>query len=306
MSLRPLEKTSWRRNMELSKAEELFFRYLRVEKGVSNETIKSYHYDLVQFFTLMKKQTTDDLLPTDIVDFVRIQSRKMRSVSTIIRRISTTKNFYLFLESEGYISESLSPVETPRSTKKLPRVLSIEEVERLLDAPDISKPEGLRDKAMMELMYSSGLRVSELLSLKVSQINYEKGVIRIIGKGNKERIVPVGEFAMEYVAKYVTTARKKNKGRNSQTLFLNRYGEPLSRVYFFLQIKKYALEAGIDKEISPHTIRHCFATHMLENGAELRTIQEMLGHSNIATTQIYTNISSRRILSAYDLYSKRK
>ena len=111
---------------------------------------------------------------------------------------------------------------------------------------------------------------------------------------------------MEYVAKYVTTARKKNKGRNSQTLFLNRYGEPLSRVYFFLQIKKYALEAGIDKEISPHTIRHCFATHMLENGAELRAIQEMLGHSNIATTQIYTNISSRRILSAYDLYSKRK
>lgn len=306
MSLRLLEKTSWRRNMELSKAEELFFRYLRVEKGVSNETIKSYHYDLVQFFTLMKKETTDDLLPTDIVDFVRIQSRKMRSVSTIIRRISTTKNFYLFLESEGYISESLSPVETPRSTKKLPRVLSIEEVERLLDAPDISKPEGLRDKAMMELMYSSGLRVSELLSLKVSQINYEKGVIRIIGKGNKERIVPVGEFAMEYVAKYVTTARKKNKGRNSQTLFLNRYGEPLSRVYFFLQIKKYALEAGIDKEISPHTIRHCFATHMLENGAELRAIQEMLGHSSIATTQIYTNISSRRILSAYDLYSKRK
>lgn len=292
--------------MELSKAEELFFRYLRVEKGVSNETIKSYHYDLVQFFTLMKKETTDDLLPTDIVDFVRIQSRKMRSVSTIIRRISTTKNFYLFLESEGYISESLSPVETPRSTKKLPRVLSIEEVERLLNAPDTSKPEGLRDKAMMELMYSSGLRVSELLSLKVSQINYEKGVIRIIGKGNKERIVPVGEFAMEYVAKYVTTARKKNKGRNSQTLFLNRYGEPLSRVYFFLQIKKYALEAGIDKEISPHTIRHCFATHMLENGAELRAIQEMLGHSNIATTQIYTNISSRRILSAYDLYSKRK
>ncbi len=306
MSLRLLEKTSWRRNMELSKAEELFFRYLRVEKGVSNETIKSYHYDLVQFFTLMKKETTDDLLPTDIVDFVRIQSRKMRSVSTIIRRISTTKNFYLFLESEGYISESLSPVETPRSTKKLPRVLSIEEVERLLDAPDTSKPEGLRDKAMMELMYSSGLRVSELLSLKVSQINYEKGIIRIIGKGNKERIVPVGEFAMEYVAKYVTTARKKNKGRNSQTLFLNRYGEPLSRVYFFLQIKKYALEAGIDKEISPHTIRHCFATHMLENGAELRAIQEMLGHSSIATTQIYTNISSRRILSAYDLYSKRK
>ena len=306
MSLRLLEKTSWRRNMELSKAEELFFRYLRVEKGVSNETIKSYHYDLVQFFTLMKKETTDDLLPTDIVDFVRIQSRKMRSVSTIIRRISTTKNFYLFLESEGYILESLSPVETPRSTKKLPRVLSIEEVERLLDAPDTSKPEGLRDKAMMELMYSSGLRVSELLSLKVSQINYEKGVIRIIGKGNKERIVPVGEFAMEYVAKYVTSARKKNKGRNSQTLFLNRYGEPLSRVYFFLQIKKYALEAGIDKEISPHTIRHCFATHMLENGAELRAIQEMLGHSSIATTQIYTNISSRRILSAYDLYSKRK
>lgn len=293
--------------MELSKAEELYFEYLRVEKGASSETIKSYHYDLKQFFIAMKKTDTDELLPTDIVDFVRLQSKSMkRSVSTIVRRLSTTKNFYLFLESEGLVSGGLTQIESPRLTKKLPRVLSVEEVEALLNTPDVNKKEGLRDKAMMELMYSSGLRVSELLSLKLKDINFEKGTIRVIGKGNKERIVPIGDYALEFVSQYILTARKKNKGRNSPYLFLNKNGTALSRVYFFKQIKKYASEANINKDISPHTLRHCFATHMLENGAELRAIQEMLGHTNIATTQIYTNISSKRIVSAYDLYNKRK
>lgn len=293
--------------MELSKAEEEYFKYLRVEKGVSNETLKSYYYDLKQFFNIMNKKDTDELLPSDILDFVRLQSKSMkRSVSTIVRRLSTTKNFYLFLESEGLVSGGLTQIESPRLSKKLPRVLSVEEVEDLLNAPNINKKDGLRDKAMMELMYSSGLRVSELLSLKLNDINFERGTIRVIGKGNKERIVPVGEFALEYVNKYILTVRKKNKGRNSPYLFLNKNGTYLSRVYFFKQIKKYASEAGITKEVSPHTLRHCFATHMLENGAELRAIQEMLGHTNIATTEIYTNISTKRILNAYDLYNKRK
>ena len=292
--------------MEINKAKELYFRHLRVEKGVSEETIKSYDYDLKKFFASLKREDTDEVLPSDILDFVRLENRQFLASSTVSRRLSTCKNFYQFLENEGYLSEDMVEVPSPKASKPLPNVLSMEEMEDLLNAPDISKDEGLRDKAMMELMYSSGLRVSELLSLKVSQISLEKMTIRVIGKGNKERIVPVGEYALEYVEKYINTARKKNPGRKSNILFLNRYGNPLSRQYFFLQIKKYGEIAGITKELSPHTIRHCFATHLLENNADLRTIQEMLGHSSIATTQIYTNVSSERTLYAYDLFKRKK
>lgn len=292
--------------MRLDDAMDLYFQYLRVEKGVSNETIKNYAYDLKHFFESLKKNSTEDFLPTDITDFVKIQSKAMLSVSTILRRISSTKNFYLFLEKEKIISLQLDKFDKPKGIKKLPVCISIEEVEALLEAPDLEKPEGQRDRAMLEVMYSSGLRISELISLKLGQINFQKGMMKIIGKGDKQRTVPIGDYALEYLNKYVNEGRRKNKGRNSDFAFLNRYGEPLSRQYFFLQVKKYAKQAGIEVEISPHTLRHSFATHMLENNAELRAVQEMLGHANIATTQIYTNISSKRILSAYDLYSKRK
>lgn len=292
--------------MEINKAKELYFRYLRVEKGVSEETLKAYDYDLKKFFSTLKREDTEDVLPTDILDFVRLENRHLLSSATVSRRLSVTKNFYNFLESEGYLSEDMVEVPTPKGSKNLPQVLSLEEMEDLLNAPDVSKDEGLRDKAMMELMYSSGLRVSELLALKVSQISSEKMTIRVIGKGSKERIVPVGEYALEYVEQYIHTARKKNPGHKTNILFLNRYGKPLSRQYFFLQIKKYGEQAGIEKELSPHTIRHCFATHLLENNADLRTIQEMLGHSSISTTQIYTNVSSERTLSAYDLFKRKK
>ena len=292
--------------MELNEASDLYFQYLRVEKGVSNETIRNYAYDLKQFFDVLHKETTADLRSDDIQEFIRIQTQNMLSVPTILRRISSTKNFYLFLENERIISFQIDNLDKPKGSKKLPICISVEEVEALLNQPDLSKPEGQRDRAMLEVMYSSGLRVTELISLKVKQINFARGIIKIIGKGDKERIVPIGDYALEYLNKYLNDGRRKNKNRNSDYLFLNRYGEPVSRVYFFKQVKKYAQEAGIDVEVSPHTLRHCFATHMLENGAELRAVQEMLGHTNIATTQIYTNISSKRILSAYDLYSKRK
>ena len=292
--------------MTLNEASELYFQYLRVEKGVSKETIVNYAYDLKQFFQTLRKKTTEDLKSGDIQEFVRIQTQNMLSIPTILRRISSTKNFYLFLEKERIISFQIDALDKPKGAKKLPVCISIEEVEALLNQPDLDKPEGQRDRAMLEVMYSSGLRISELLSLKVKQINFERGIVKIIGKGNKERIVPIGDYALEYLNKYIGDGRRKNINKNSDFLFLNRYGEPVSRVYFFLQVKKYAEQAGIKTEISPHTLRHCFATHMLENGAELRAVQEMLGHSNIATTQIYTNISSKRILSAYDLYSKRK
>ena len=292
--------------MTLNEASDLYFQYLRVEKGVSNETIRNYEYDLKLFFDALHKETTKDLKSGDIQEFIRIQTQNMLSIPTILRRISSTKNFYLFLEKERIITFQIDSLEKPKGSKKLPVCISIEEVEALLDQPDMTKPEGQRDKAMLEILYSSGLRISELLSLKTNQINSERGIVKIIGKGNKERIVPVGDYALEYLNKYINEGRRKNPKRGSEFLFLNRYGEPVSRVYFFLQVKKYAKQAGIQVEISPHTLRHCFATHMLENGAELRAVQEMLGHANIATTQIYTNISSKRILSAYDLYSKRK
>jgi len=292
--------------MKLDDACDLYFQYLRVEKGVSNETIRNYAYDLKQFFIALPKQSTDDMLSTDITDFVTIQMKNQLSVPTILRRISSTMNFYLFLEREHIIDFVVKDFDRPRKMKNLPKIISVEQVEDLLNAPDLSKDEGFRDRTMLELMYCSGLRVSELLSLKVKQINLEKQIIDVIGKGNKQRKVPVGEYALDFVRQYIEEHRIHNPGKKSNYLFLNRYGKPLSRQYFFLQIKKYAKEAGIEEDISPHTLRHCFATHMLENGAELRALQEMLGHTNLSTTQIYTNISTKRILDAYDLFTKRK
>ena len=292
--------------MELNDAVDLYFQYLRVERGVSEETIKNYAYDLKQFFIAIPKNTTEDMMQTDITDFVTIQMKEGLQVSTILRRISSTYNFYLFLEREHIIEFVVKKFDRPKKMQSLPKTLTVDEVEDLLNAPDLSKDEGFRDRTMFEVMYSSGLRVSELLSLKVNQVNVEKGTIDIIGKGNKQRKVPVGEYALEFLKKYIEEHRPHIKGKRSNYLFLNRYGDQLSRQYFFLQIKKYAKQAGIEEDVSPHTLRHCFATHMLENGAELRALQEMLGHANLATTQIYTNVSTKRILDAYDLFTKRK
>ena len=292
--------------MELNDAVDLYFQYLRVERGVSEETIKNYAYDLKQFFIAIPKNTTEDMMQTDITDFVTIQMKEGLQVSTILRRISSTYNFYLFLEREHIIEFVVKKFDRPKKMQSLPKTLTVDEVEDLLNAPDLSKDEGFRDRTMFEVMYSSGLRVSELLSLKVNQVNVEKGTIDIIGKGNKQRKVPVGEYALDFLKKYIEEHRPHIKGKRSNYLFLNRYGDQLSRQYFFLQIKKYAKQAGIEEDVSPHTLRHCFATHMLENGAELRALQEMLGHANLATTQIYTNVSTKRILDAYDLFTKRK
>ena len=292
--------------MDINRAKELFYQHLRVEKGLSLDTVVSYAYDIQEFLKEFDYKDTEEIKPTDIGDFIRIQSKKEMSTSTIARRLSSLKNFYLFLEKEDYIHVPMVDIETPRGAKHLPSILSVEQVERLLEAPDLDKPEGQRDRAMLEVMYASGLRVSELLSLKMKNISFERNIITIIGKGNKQRKVPFGEFAKEYLLNYIEHGRKKNSGARSDLVFLNRYGEQVSRQYFFLQVKKYAEQVGIKEDISPHTLRHCFATHLLESSADIRTVQEMLGHSNIATTQIYLNISTRRILEAYDLYSKRK
>lgn len=293
--------------MEIKEAEALFYQYLRVEKGVGKITLANYKTDLALFFREFTDKTdTSDLRVSDLKDYMTIQAEAGLAASTILRRLSSTRNFYVFLANEKIIDIAIPKVEGPKMPKKLPVVMSVEEVEALLEAPDMSKDTGIRDRAMLEVMYSSGLRVSELINLQLNQIDSVNGIITLIGKGNKQRSIPIGEFALEYLNKYIKEVRYKNKRAKNKYVFLNRNGEPLSRQYFFMQIKKYALEADIDKEISPHTLRHCFATHLLENGAELRMVQEMLGHSNIATTQIYTHVSSKRVMSAYDRYGLRR
>ena len=291
--------------MDISDAVELYSQYILVEKGLLPSTLNNYKEDLYHFFQFFpNKKTTDDLYGTDLLDYFRHQLEEGKTVSTALRRLSSTKSFYQFLSKEGYIKDEIPELETVKKPAHLPDCLSMEEVERLLDAPDPDKVDEIRDKAMLETMYSSGLRVSEIINLEVKNVNLNRGVIQVFGKGAKERKVPLGDYAIEYVNKYISQVRNKNPNKQSKYLFLSKYGEPLTRQYFFKMIRKYALIAGIDRPISPHILRHSFATHLLENNADLRAVQEMLGHTNIATTQIYTHVSSRRMTSIYDSYMK--
>ncbi len=293
--------------MDISDAVELYSQYILVEKGLLPSTLNNYKEDLYHFFQFFPdKKTTDDLFGTDLMDYFRHQLEEGLTVSTALRRLSATKSFYQFLSKEGYIRDEIPELETVKKPNHLPDCLSMEEVERLLDAPDLDKKDEIRDKAMLETMYSSGLRVSEIINLEVKNVNLNRGVIQVFGKGAKERKVPLGDYAIEYIQKYITSVRNKNTKKDSKYLFLTKYGQPLTRQYFFKMIRKYALIAGIDRPISPHILRHSFATHMLENDADLRAVQEMLGHTNIATTQIYTHVSSRRMTSIYDSYMKGK
>ena len=286
----------------------LYLNYVASEKGLSNLTVTSYKEDINKFFEYVPdKQSLADLTDFDLDDFANISANENLSPSTIARRLSSLFNFYIYLSNKGLINFSREKVDRPKLPERLPSILSVDEVELLLSMPNESKESGVRDKAMLEVMYASGLRVSELINLKLQNINYEKQIVIIKeGKGSKDRIVPISNFALEYLSKYINGYRRRNKGRNSNYIFLNLQGKPISRNYFFTQVKKYALEAGIDKSISPHTLRHCFATHLLENGADLLLVSKMLGHSHLETTQVYTHLSSRRIIEAYDKYSRRK
>ena len=294
--------------MEINESFDAFIQYLRVERGVSEITVKNYREDFKIFLlSFPDVRTTDDLSVDMLPEFVRRQDELARSSSTILRRYSRLRNYFSFLNEENILHEEMPDVDKPKSSKRLPFVMSNEEVDELLEAPAISKDNGMRDRAMLELMYATGLRVSELLSLRFRNVNMQNGLITVYGKGNKQRSVPVSSFALEFLRKYIDGPRKRVKGsKDTDIIFLNRDGKALSRTYFFMQIKRYAEEKGIDSSVSPHTLRHCFATHLLENGASLRAVQEMLGHSNIATTQIYTEVSTKRIMSAYDLYASRK
>lgn len=291
--------------MNIADAVDSFHQYVLVEKGLSPQTWVSYLEDLEAFFQYFKnKSSTEDLLESDLYEFLRFELSLGLSIATALRRLSSTRSFYLFLKKEGFYQGNIPEIETPKKPKLLPNCLSEDEIDLLLNAPNLSTPSGLRDKAMLETMYASGLRVSELIKLEKGQVNLTKGVVTVFGKGAKERKVPIADFTIEYITRYINEVRNFSKNKSSKYLFLSRNGEPISRIYFFKQVKKYALQAGISTNVSPHTLRHSFATHLLNHGAQLRVVQEMLGHTNIATTQIYTHISSEKIKKDYDKVMK--
>ncbi|MCL6639034.1 MAG: site-specific tyrosine recombinase XerD [Firmicutes bacterium] len=282
-----------------------FMDYLSVERGLAVNTLASYRFDLEGYLSFCRKQNVTEIgqagRNTAMAYLFHLQVEG-RLPTTISRRLAALKAFYRYLFREGIINEDpLAGLESPRPAQKLPRVLSVAEVDALLAQPRISKPAGLRDKAMLELLYATGVRVSELVSLNREHINLENGFIRCFGKGAKERMVPVGEIAGRFLREYLARGRNKlTREGNTEALFVNRHGSRLTRQGFWKIIKKYARLAGISREITPHTLRHSFATHLLENGADLRSVQEMLGHADISTTQIYTHMTGKRIREVYD------
>lgn len=295
--------------MDINDAIELFLEYKAVEEGLNiKSTIPDYKDDFkvfLKYFPTIK--TVDDLNDELIDDFIYEQSLNDLKSSTISRRISTIKNFFLFLENEKIATNLVKEVILPKKEKHIPTFLSIDEIKNLLSVFDETKPTEYRDKTMVLVMYSAGLRVSELINLEKRSINFEEKLITLKGKGNKERFVPLNYMALEYLNNYLSQNKNNKVFSKSKYLFINKKdGKPLTRQYFFVELNKYAKRAGIDKKISPHTLRHSFATHLLENGADLRVVQELLGHSKIETTQIYTHLSTKKILDALDLYSKRK
>ncbi|MDK7325239.1 site-specific tyrosine recombinase XerD [Lactobacillus mulieris] len=284
-----------------------FLRFCSLERGLSKNTVDSYQLDLNQFIEYLDKEKITDW-PEDplIIDsYLAKQRDEGKKTSTISRGITTLRRFYRYLLRQHiWVVDPLIQIDTPKQEKRLPLALSQKEVEQLLAQPDIKTTTGLRDRAILELLYATGMRVSELINLKEADLHTDLKIIRVLGKGSKERLVPVTDFALNWLDKYLKNVRDPallKKGVACDFLFLNNRAGQLTRQAVWQSIKKYSKLAKIDKDITPHTLRHTFATHLLENGADLRVVQEILGHSDISTTQIYTNLSQKHI---FDVYQK--
>jgi integrase/recombinase XerD len=276
-----------------------FIDHLWLEDGLAKNTLDSYRLDLAQFSEWLLKTEDKNLsqvVQADIQQYlaVKFPVSKPRSIS---RLIASLRRFYRFALRETKIStDPTLQIESPKLPRSLPKSLSEEDVESLLDAPDLSQSLGLRDRAMLEILYASGLRVSELVGLKVTEVSLSEGVIRVTGKGSKTRLVPMGEEAVEWIAKYLKDSRPAIlQKRLSDSLFVTQRGEAMTRQAFWYLIKRYAVIAGINKSLSPHVLRHAFATHLLNHGADLRVVQMLLGHADISTTQIYTHVARERL-----------
>ena len=285
-----------------------FINYLRVERGLADNTVQAYSQDLVKFFQFLE---TNGFAPLGVaekqISEYIVALGKELSAKSVTRNISAVRMFFRFLASQGKINKNPTRlIETPKLSAKLPEVLNTKEVDQLLSQPDAANPRGQRDRAMLEVLYAAGLRVSELVKLKSSNINLEAGYLRTMGKGSKERIVPLGEKAIETLINYISDGRMhQTKGLNSPYLFLTARGGPMSRQGFWKIIKKHGMAAGIKKRITPHGIRHSFASHLLEGGADLRAVQVMLGHSDISTTQIYTHVTRKHLRELHEKYHPR-
>ena len=289
---------------------EDFLNYLLVERGLSENTISAYRSDLYKYsdFTQKKKRLhPNEIRRDDIRDYMMTQKERGLSANSISRSLVAIKVFHRFLLREKYIKEDVASVlDSPKLWKHLPESLSISEVEEIIKKPNIRNWLGIRDKAALELMYATGLRVSEIVNLIVDNVNLDIGFVKCVGKGSKERIVPIGKHSQAALTRYIQKVRPKLiKSTPSNVLFLSRLGKKISRQSFWKMIKKYALLAGIKKDIAPHTLRHSFATHLLEGGADLRVVQEMLGHADISTTQIYTHVNKERLKSIHHQFHPR-
>lgn len=286
MGCRKVENVVWKSKMSLKDYEY----YLKIECAMSPNTVASYISDLTAFFSAVGKEPKN-VVPEDIISyFAETTALSKRSQARVL---SSLHSFYKWMIMEGEMTDNPSDaIEAPKLGKYLPAVLSVEEVERLIAAVDLDSAFGKRDRAMLETLYGLGLRVSELISLRISSIWTEQGFVSVIGKGDKQRLVPLGGMARDAIRDYLEVRGPAADRESSDILFLNRFGRALTRIAVFKMIKAYAVKAGISKEISPHTLRHSFATHLIENGADLRAVQEMLGHESILTTEIYTHIDS--------------
>ncbi|MBF0549379.1 MAG: site-specific tyrosine recombinase XerD [Deltaproteobacteria bacterium] len=277
-----------------------FFAFLKVERGLANNSISSYNGDLIGFVHFLNDRGITDLKAVtriDLTAYIFDLKKQGFKDSTVARRMAAVRTLFRFLVQDRIIETTpAAEVDLPRLRQKIPGVLSAEEVDKLLAAPDQSTPRGLRDAAMLEVIYATGTRVSELISLTLNNLNLELGFIRAIGKGSKERIVPLGQAAINRTREYLESARSRiAKAKPEPYVFINRSGKPMTRQGFWKIIKKYALVSGIQGDITPHTMRHSFASHLLERGADLRAVQEMLGHADISTTQIYTHLRMERL-----------
>ncbi len=296
--------------MEITPAISLFLTHVKVEKGLSPNTVSAYQRDLAKFnvFAQKRKLTLVGVTRDDLVDFLAGMYREKLESRTVARHLVTMRNFFRFAQVQDLITTDPSlNLESPKIRRTLPGYLRLEEVERLLTQPDAKTAPGLRDRAMLEVLYSTGLRVSELIGLRVTDLDAKVGCIRCIGKGDKERIVPAGRKALGMVEKYLREARPKllGNGVSSPALFVNRRGGSLSRVGVWKILSAYGRRAGLRVALTPHMLRHSFATHLLERGADLRSVQLMLGHADISTTQIYTHVVEERLKQIYKAHHPR-
>ena len=281
-----------------------YLHYLTIERGLSLNTRKSYERDLLQYLHYLEDEQITSWQDVDryvVINYLEKMHDEKKAPATVTRMITSLRRFHQFLRQERLTDhDPMQHIDTPKKVQKLPSTLSLTQVERLIETPDTTKNLGIRDRAILEVMYATGMRVSELVGLKLSDLHLSLGLVQTLGKGDKERIIPLGDYAIQWLERYLDEARPLLVANPSEThVFVNHHGTGLSRQGIWKNLKQLVREAGINKEVTPHTLRHSFATHLLENGADLRTVQELLGHADISTTQIYTHITKKRMTDVY-------